>query len=294
VELCVVGDDDQAICQWRGADVRNIIEFASRYPGVRTFKITVNRRSRPHIVEAAASFACSLPDRLDKEMSAFRDPNPAEVVTWAADTEAEECDRIAETIQRLHAAGLPYRHAAVLVRTRAAYPRLLEALDAHGVPAQPSGRTGLFARPEAQMFGKTYAWLVDPPGPRSPTPGVRSPPTTRFLRLPRPLWPGRRAGKAGGERLLALKASVPGENRPVNLVADFYELRADLGVAAWDADDPMTSSRAACERLLRSRPLPSTGWPGGWRFPSASCRNSSAGPGHRRLTTWCAIEAGAC
>lgn len=91
----MVGDDDQAICQWRGSDVRNIIEFASRYPGVRTFKITVNRRSRPHIVEAAASFACSLPDRLDKEMSAFRDPNPAEVVTWAADTEAEECDRIA-------------------------------------------------------------------------------------------------------------------------------------------------------------------------------------------------------
>jgi len=180
VELCVVGDDDQAICQWRGSDVRNIIEFASRYPGVRTFKITVNRRSRPHIVEAAASFACSLPDRLDKEMSAFRDPNPAEVVTWAADTEAEECDRIAETIQRLHAAGLPYRRAAVLVRTRAAYPRLLEAFDAHGVPAQPAGRTGLFARPEAQMFGKTYAWLVDPPGPRSPTPGVRSPPTTRF------------------------------------------------------------------------------------------------------------------
>ncbi len=39
--------------------------------------------------------------------------------------------------------------------------------------------------------------------------------------------------------------------RPVNLVADFYELLADLGVAAWDADDPMTSSRAACERLLR-------------------------------------------
>jgi len=54
-----------------------------------------------------------------------------------------------------------------------------------------------------------------------------------------------------GEQLLALKASVPGENRPVNLVADFYELLADLGVAAWHADDPITSSRAACERLLR-------------------------------------------
>jgi len=91
--------------------------------------------------------------------------------------------------------------------------------------------------------------------------------------------PGRRAGKAGGERLLALKASVPGENRPVNLVADFYELLADLGAAAWDADDPMTSSRAAGERLLRSRPLPSTGWPGGWRFPSARLPELLGRPG---------------
>ena len=47
VELCVVGDDDQAIYQWRGSDVGNIVEFATRYPGVRTFRITVNRRSRP-------------------------------------------------------------------------------------------------------------------------------------------------------------------------------------------------------------------------------------------------------
>ena len=72
VELCVVGDDDQAIYQWRGSDVRNIVEFTDRYPGVRTFTITVNRRSRPHIV-AAASFASSIPGRLDKEMSAYED-----------------------------------------------------------------------------------------------------------------------------------------------------------------------------------------------------------------------------
>ena len=164
VELCVVGDDDQAIYQWRGSDVRNIVEFTDRYPGVRTFTITVNRRSRPHIVAAAASFACSIPGRLDKEMSAFRPPAEAdavEVVTWSADTEADEADEIAETIKRLHGKGLPYRRIAVLVRTRAAYPRLLEAFDAHSVPVQPAGRTGLFAQPEAQMFGKTYAWLVD-------------------------------------------------------------------------------------------------------------------------------------
>ena len=49
VELCVVGDDDQAIYQWRGSDVSNIVTFASRYPGVATFGITTNRR-RVHVL----------------------------------------------------------------------------------------------------------------------------------------------------------------------------------------------------------------------------------------------------
>src|SRR5207237_4553127 len=53
VELCVVGDDDQAIYQWRGSDVNNIVSFARRYPDVATFEITANRRSRPGIVAVA-------------------------------------------------------------------------------------------------------------------------------------------------------------------------------------------------------------------------------------------------
>jgi DNA helicase II / ATP-dependent DNA helicase PcrA len=61
VELCVVGDDDQAIYQWRGSDVANIVTFRDRYPGVSTFEITTNRRSRPDIIEAANRFAASIP-----------------------------------------------------------------------------------------------------------------------------------------------------------------------------------------------------------------------------------------
>jgi DNA helicase-2/ATP-dependent DNA helicase PcrA len=255
IELCVVGDDDQAIYQWRGSDVRNIVEFPARYPGVETFRITVNRRSRPGIVAAAASFAGTIPSRLPKEMLAHRDPGGTEVVTWSADTEAQECDRIAETIQRLHAAGLPYRSIAVLVRSRAAYPRLLEAFDAQGVPVQPAGRTGLFARPEALLFGKTYAWLVDhnwTPEPR----GLGAVPTDEEILADfRDIY-GLDRGQARRvrDRLLAWKASVPSADRPANLVADFYELLADLGVPAWDADDPLTSARlgtlARCSSIL--------------------------------------------
>jgi DNA helicase-2/ATP-dependent DNA helicase PcrA len=161
VELCVVGDDDQAIYQWRDSDVRNIVKFTERYPGGRTFTITVNRRSRPHIVAAAASFARAIPGRLDKQMSAFRPPAGTEVVTWAADTEADECARIAETVQRLHSEGCRTGASRCWCApgppTRSCSKPSTPTASLFSLP----GRTGLFARPEAQIFGKTYARLVD-------------------------------------------------------------------------------------------------------------------------------------
>lgn len=269
VELCVVGDDDQAIYQWRGSDVRNIVEFTTRYPEAHTFTITDNWRSRPRIVAAAASFARSIEGRLDKEMQPKRPAGAVEVVTWAAETEAEECERIAETIQRLHEAGLPYRDVAVLVRGRVTYPALLDAFDAHGVPVQPAGRTGLFARPEAQLFGKTYAWLVDHSwSADSYSWGEVPDDEDVFAGYDELYHLGAARSRAVRQRLSALKDSVPSEDHPVNLVGDFYDLLADLGAATWDPDDPLVSSRlgtlARCSSILadyesvrrRSRPDP--------------------------------------
>jgi DNA helicase II / ATP-dependent DNA helicase PcrA len=75
VELCVVGDDDQAIYQWRGSDVANIVTFADRYPNVVTFEITTNRRSRPAIIDAANAFATTIPGRIAKTMGTHRPPS---------------------------------------------------------------------------------------------------------------------------------------------------------------------------------------------------------------------------
>lgn len=267
VELCVVGDDDQAIYQWRGSQVSNIIEFDERYQRVAMFRITANRRSRPSIVAASASFADSIPDRLDKEIRAVREPTHAEVVSWVADTEVQECDRIAESIQWLHAEGRPYRDIGVLVRTRAAYPELLRAFDEHRVPVQPGGRTGLFERPEARLFGKTYAWLVDHAWSPEPYEWGSVPNEQDVFSGYDTLYElQRHQRRAMRQRLSAWKEGVPGTDRPVDLVGDFYDLLGDLGAEQWDADDPLVAARlgtlARCSTILadyesvrrRSRP----------------------------------------
>ena len=160
-ELCVVGDDDQAIYQWRGSDVANIVSFTERYAPVATFEITSNRRSRPEIVYAANGFAQSIPNRLEKKMDPTRpsEGSAPRVVVWADQDELTEAGSITSLVLDLKEGGVPFRDIGVLVRSRAAYPRLLEQFGAFDVPVQPGGRTGLFDQPEATVLAKTYCWL---------------------------------------------------------------------------------------------------------------------------------------
>lgn len=107
VNLCVVGDDDQAIYQWRGSDVRNIQDFARHRPGTRSITLDENRRCRPRIVRTADAFAATLPGRLPKTMRPVRVAAEPEIVPWAAETDVDEGRKIADTMERLKATGLP-------------------------------------------------------------------------------------------------------------------------------------------------------------------------------------------
>jgi DNA helicase-2/ATP-dependent DNA helicase PcrA len=193
VELCVVGDDDQAIYQWRGSDVSNIVTFPQRYRDVATFEITTNRRSRPQIIDTANRFARSIPNRIDKVMNAYRPPHGArepEVVVWSAGTEADEAGWIAGLILDLVDTGVRYRDIAVLVRSRAAYQRLTDQFATFGIPVQPGGRSGLLSsrRPSSSAVpspGCPTSTGATGTGParRSPTPRC-SPSTGRSSTCP--------------------------------------------------------------------------------------------------------------
>src|SRR6266581_3184737 len=159
VQLCVVGDDDQAIYQWRGSQMSNILKFKERYGAARK-PLTSNRRSRPKIVRAANAFARSLQPRLPKEMKWITSGWGPEIVCWTAETPEDEAKTIADAITKLHKAGFDYSEMAILLRSvRTSSAPILAALTDCNVPVNCTGRTGLFLQPEAQALGRLYAWL---------------------------------------------------------------------------------------------------------------------------------------
>ena len=157
VQLCVVGDDDQSIYQWRGSDIGNILNFAKRRPKTKMIRLETNRRSRPKIVQTANTFAHTIPLRLDKVMASTRPRSDCQVVPWSAKTQEDEAERIADTIKSLKEIGYRYQDIAVLYRSvRTSAPVLVAALESNNIPYSCGGRTGLFMQPEINLFGEIF------------------------------------------------------------------------------------------------------------------------------------------
>ena len=245
--LTVVGDDDQAIYQWRGSTVRNIISFTERYEGVTTFVLDVNRRSLPDIIATAGRFSRTIIDRLDKEMKPWRSADDGhgreQIVSWACETEQEEAHEIAQLIANLNATGLPFSDIAILARSRAAYPKILEELAALGIPVQPGGRSGLFEQPEARAIGRLMCSLVgydwrDQRGPSTPI--VLEILVEEFVSI---FNLSARQRLAFETWLDEMKVLVPATDRVADLIGEFYQLLEIFNVRAWDMTNPIVVNR---------------------------------------------------
>jgi DNA helicase-2/ATP-dependent DNA helicase PcrA len=244
VELCVVGDDDQAIYQWRGSDVANIVSFTDRYPNVATFEITTNRRSRPGIIEAANDFATTIPGRIAKTMATHRPPSgEGEVAVWHASDEQREAGWVAQLVLDLNDQGVPYRDIAVLVRSRAAYRALVDTFATFDIPVQPGGRTGLFDQRDAQILGRTFAWMtgIDWRPARGPGAAVQE---TQLLDEYQAAFDLDDSARNRLRHFLhQWREAVPRKDRTADLVGELYELLAELNVRAWDLHDPLAVNR---------------------------------------------------
>ncbi|MHB8126509.1 MAG: DNA helicase PcrA [Desulfitobacteriaceae bacterium] len=132
--LCVVGDDDQSVYGWRGADVQNILDFERDYPEAKVLKLEQNYRSTQTILEAANSVICNNSERKEKSLWT-ENPKGQSLIFYVADDEQDESRYVAERIQRLrNLEGRPLNDFAVLYRTNAQSRVLEERLMKEGIP----------------------------------------------------------------------------------------------------------------------------------------------------------------
>jgi DNA helicase-2/ATP-dependent DNA helicase PcrA len=117
VNLCCVGDDDQSIYGWRGAEVDNILRFEKDFPGATVIRLERNYRSTAHILGAASHLIAHNEGRLGKTLFTERpDPEDPKVAVHAAWDSEEEARAVGEEIERLQRAGENLNDMAILVR----------------------------------------------------------------------------------------------------------------------------------------------------------------------------------
>lgn len=115
--ICVVGDDDQSIYSWRGAEIANILKFEKDFPGAKVIRLEQNYRSTPQILAAASGLIRANSQRLGKTLWTERHPGDRLRVIGVWDG-PEEARRVSEEIERLESEGAPLEQVAILVRAQ--------------------------------------------------------------------------------------------------------------------------------------------------------------------------------
>jgi ATP-dependent DNA helicase UvrD/PcrA len=174
--VCVVGDDDQAIYEWRGTEVANILTFEKRYPRVKVAKLEENFRSSKGIVDTATQvIERNNPSRLQKKMRssysqafdrgdilALSFSNPDEEAAWITSkirslAGVPFCDKAGDVVR-----GLSWSDFAILLRSvRNNGAPILQALNTAGIPYVVLGMNDLFDTPEVQAARGIFLFMAD-------------------------------------------------------------------------------------------------------------------------------------
>ncbi|MDO4537986.1 MAG: UvrD-helicase domain-containing protein [Coriobacteriales bacterium] len=159
--LMVVGDDDQSIYSWRGADISNILAFEKDYPDACVVKLEQNYRSTGHILSAANAVVANNSQRTSKRL--FTDSGDGEKIhVFQASDERDEGRWIGAQIEKLHDEGRSYDDMAVFFRTNA-QSRILEDMFLRaGVPYKLVGGTRFFDRAEIRDVMAYLKLVVNP------------------------------------------------------------------------------------------------------------------------------------
>lgn len=159
--LCIVGDDDQTIYEFRGSDPSNILTFKERYNIQKYIILGVDYRSSEAIVDIASRVIKNNYNRLPKTIKTGNlvKYDEGDSVYREFETTEEECAFIAERIVELHKIGIPYSEMAVLLRIRKFGGYMSSALDRLGVPYIVEGVNALFETPECIAAQNIFKFL---------------------------------------------------------------------------------------------------------------------------------------
>lgn len=153
--VAVVGDDDQAIYGWRGADIRNILDFERDFPNARVVRLEENYRSTSPILDLANTVISANLARRGKTLRATRSGGEKVVLLESAD-DRDEATAIAEAIEDWRRGGRKYSDAAVLYRTNAQSRGFEESMRRAGIPYRLVGAVRFYDRREIRDL---IAWL---------------------------------------------------------------------------------------------------------------------------------------
>lgn len=159
--IMVVGDDDQSIYSWRGADLRNILDFEEDYPNAKTIKLEQNYRSTSNILDAANAVISNNNKRKSKKL--FTELGKGDPIgIYISSDERDEGRWIAGEIEKLTAAGASYSQIAVFYRTNAQSRVLEDMLLRSGIPYRIVGGTKFFDRKEIRDVMAYLTLIVNP------------------------------------------------------------------------------------------------------------------------------------
>jgi DNA helicase-2/ATP-dependent DNA helicase PcrA len=161
-ELTVVGDSDQSIYAFRGADIRNIVEFEADYPNARTIKLEQNYRSTQNILTAANSVISRNPNRQEKRLWTA-EGDGEKIIGYVGENEHDEAQFIAKEIDRLQdEEGLRPGDVAIFYRTNAQSRSIEDVLVRVGLPYKVVGGTRFYERKEIKDALAYLRVLVNP------------------------------------------------------------------------------------------------------------------------------------
>lgn len=160
--LFVVGDADQAIYGWRGADVRNILEFEEQFPNATTITLDQNYRSTQNILDAAHAIISVNEKRPEKKLWTDQDRGPL-IHIFEGTTEGEEALFIVRQIRRLISRGTAEaRSCAVMYRTNSQSRVIEDAFVHEGLPYKIVGTTRFYERREVRDVLAYLRWVANP------------------------------------------------------------------------------------------------------------------------------------